>query len=72
MLLVAPNPAGVSVALMKSPDGKLATIAVSRVKEFFEAGYRPVTAGDLVDEESSLQQAAQSLQARFEQSNKVV
>jgi hypothetical protein len=53
------------LALFRAPDGTGGTIPISEVKRALEAGYRPITVGDLVDAADADQKLVQNLQKRY-------
>jgi hypothetical protein len=49
----------------RSPDGSTGVIPVSKIKEAFSAGYKPVTIGEVLDSFSADAKLVQSLQSKL-------
>lgn len=48
VLFVSPMVGGTGLGFFRAPDGTAAAVPVSEVKQAMDAGYRPVTFGDMV------------------------
>jgi hypothetical protein len=56
---------GEGLSFLKAPDGTSGVVPISEVKRALEAGYRPITVGDLVDAADTDQKFLQNMQKRF-------
>lgn len=66
VLFVSPLLGGKSVALFKTPDGTaLAAVPISETKQAFDAGYKAITYGDLIEGIDNYAKTIQDQQKRL-------
>ena len=66
VLFVSPMVGGTGLGFFRAPDGSAAAIPVSEVKQAMDAGYRPVTFGDMVQ---TIENYAKTIQEQQRQLN---
>jgi len=66
VLFVSPMVGGTGLGFFRAPDGTAAAIPVSEVKQAMDAGYRPVTFGDMVQTIDNYAKTIQDQQRRLD------
>lgn len=65
VLFVSPAIGGEGFSFFKAPDGTAALIPIPEVRQALEAGYKPVTVGDILDVTDNYVKTIQDQQKRF-------